>query len=270
MTETAQRAGHIPGATSAPWAQTVNEDGTLQGRRRAAGALRGQGRDRRQGRHRLLPDRRALEPLVVRAARAAGLPQGPQLRRLVDRVGVDGQRAHREGLPARLAHAPPYSGTSCRRGPAGHCARPGSGTSRRQWAGSATPPSRPIQDLADRRSEGDGAAATPPGPESPRRSLGDGAAATPPGPATPITTPPGPPRYTDARTVACDSCAMPHWLLRSTNTIPRSGSIHSRVPLTPPWVNVAADAGNGTPSSAKAPTVRRASSAGSGLRQPSA
>jgi thiosulfate/3-mercaptopyruvate sulfurtransferase len=30
MTETAQRAGHIPGATSAPWAQTVNEDGTFK------------------------------------------------------------------------------------------------------------------------------------------------------------------------------------------------------------------------------------------------
>jgi len=30
MTETAQRAGRIPGATSAPWAQTVNEDGTFK------------------------------------------------------------------------------------------------------------------------------------------------------------------------------------------------------------------------------------------------
>jgi thiosulfate/3-mercaptopyruvate sulfurtransferase len=30
MTETAQRAGHIPGATSAPWAQTVNDDGTFK------------------------------------------------------------------------------------------------------------------------------------------------------------------------------------------------------------------------------------------------
>jgi thiosulfate/3-mercaptopyruvate sulfurtransferase len=30
MTETAQRAGHIPGATSAPWAQTVREDGTFK------------------------------------------------------------------------------------------------------------------------------------------------------------------------------------------------------------------------------------------------
>jgi thiosulfate/3-mercaptopyruvate sulfurtransferase len=30
MTETAQRAGHIPGAVSAPWAQTVQEDGTFK------------------------------------------------------------------------------------------------------------------------------------------------------------------------------------------------------------------------------------------------
>jgi thiosulfate/3-mercaptopyruvate sulfurtransferase len=36
MSETAQRAGHIPGATSAPWAQTVNEDGTFK----SADALR--------------------------------------------------------------------------------------------------------------------------------------------------------------------------------------------------------------------------------------
>jgi thiosulfate/3-mercaptopyruvate sulfurtransferase len=32
MTETAQRAGHIPGAASIPWAQTVREDGTFKER----------------------------------------------------------------------------------------------------------------------------------------------------------------------------------------------------------------------------------------------
>jgi thiosulfate/3-mercaptopyruvate sulfurtransferase len=31
MTETAQRAGHIPGAASIPWAQTVREDGRFKG-----------------------------------------------------------------------------------------------------------------------------------------------------------------------------------------------------------------------------------------------
>jgi thiosulfate/3-mercaptopyruvate sulfurtransferase len=32
MSETAQRAGHIPGAASIPWAQTVREDGTFRSR----------------------------------------------------------------------------------------------------------------------------------------------------------------------------------------------------------------------------------------------
>ena len=50
MTETAQRAGHIPGAASIPWAQTVREDGTFKSRGRARGAVRGQGHHRRQGR----------------------------------------------------------------------------------------------------------------------------------------------------------------------------------------------------------------------------
>jgi thiosulfate/3-mercaptopyruvate sulfurtransferase len=30
MTETAQRAGHVPGARNVPWAQTVNQDGTFK------------------------------------------------------------------------------------------------------------------------------------------------------------------------------------------------------------------------------------------------
>jgi thiosulfate/3-mercaptopyruvate sulfurtransferase len=30
MTETAQRAGHVPGAQSIPWAQAANEDGTFK------------------------------------------------------------------------------------------------------------------------------------------------------------------------------------------------------------------------------------------------
>ena len=45
----------------------------LQEPRRAAEPVRGQGRDARQGRHRLLPDRRAQQPLLVRPPRAAGL-----------------------------------------------------------------------------------------------------------------------------------------------------------------------------------------------------
>ena len=36
MSETAQRAGHIPGAASIPWAQTVREDGTFKSREELA------------------------------------------------------------------------------------------------------------------------------------------------------------------------------------------------------------------------------------------
>jgi thiosulfate/3-mercaptopyruvate sulfurtransferase len=36
MTETAQRAGHIPGATNVPWSQAVNEDGTYKSREELA------------------------------------------------------------------------------------------------------------------------------------------------------------------------------------------------------------------------------------------
>ena len=47
MSETAQRAGHIPGAASIPWAQTVREDGTFKSAEELARAVRGQGRHRR-------------------------------------------------------------------------------------------------------------------------------------------------------------------------------------------------------------------------------
>ena len=109
MTETAQRAGHIPGAASIPWAQTVREDGTFKGAEDLRTLYEGKGRHARQGRDRLLPHRRALVALVVRAPRAARLQARPQLRRLVDRVGQHGQHADREGRllpPARQAPPP--------------------------------------------------------------------------------------------------------------------------------------------------------------------
>ena len=43
MTETAQRAGHIPGASSIPWAQTVREDGTFKSRDDLAALYAGKG-----------------------------------------------------------------------------------------------------------------------------------------------------------------------------------------------------------------------------------
>ena len=43
MSETAQRAGHIPGAASIPWAQTVREDGTFKSRDDLAALYEGKG-----------------------------------------------------------------------------------------------------------------------------------------------------------------------------------------------------------------------------------
>ena len=69
--EGAQRAGHIPGAKSVPWAQAVKEDGTFKSADELREPLRRQGRPQRRPDHRLLPHRRALGAHVVRAARAA-------------------------------------------------------------------------------------------------------------------------------------------------------------------------------------------------------
>jgi thiosulfate/3-mercaptopyruvate sulfurtransferase len=43
MSETAQRAGHIPGAASIPWAQTVREDGTFKSREELEALYEGKG-----------------------------------------------------------------------------------------------------------------------------------------------------------------------------------------------------------------------------------
>jgi thiosulfate/3-mercaptopyruvate sulfurtransferase len=43
MSETAQRAGHIPGAASIPWAQTVREDGTFKSTDELAALYEGKG-----------------------------------------------------------------------------------------------------------------------------------------------------------------------------------------------------------------------------------
>ena len=83
----------------------------VQGARGAREPVRGEGRHPRQGRDRLLPDRRALEPLVVRPPRAPRLPAGPQLRRLVDRVGQHGRRCRSRSRP----RSPPAEGSESTR-----------------------------------------------------------------------------------------------------------------------------------------------------------
>ena len=96
--EGAQRAGHIPTAQSIPWAQAVARRRHVQVGRRAARALRGQGRVARQGGDGVLPDRRAQRAHLVRPARAPGLRGRAELRRVLDRVGQPRRRAHREGV----------------------------------------------------------------------------------------------------------------------------------------------------------------------------
>ena len=96
MSETAQRPGHIPGAASIPWAQTVREDGTFKSRDELSDLYEAKG---------ITPDKDVIaycrigersQPLVVRAPRTARLQARPQLRRQLDRVGQHGRRADRE------------------------------------------------------------------------------------------------------------------------------------------------------------------------------
>ena len=101
MTETAQRAGHIPGAANIPWAQAANEDGTFKSADALKAALRRQGRHGHGRSDCLLPHRRAQFAHVVRAEVPAGLRQREELRRLVDRVGQPDRRADREGNRCR-------------------------------------------------------------------------------------------------------------------------------------------------------------------------
>ena len=65
--EGALRGGHIPGAKSVPWARAVDPTPTFKSADRAAGDLRGGAGPEARRRRRLLPDRRALEPHLVRA-----------------------------------------------------------------------------------------------------------------------------------------------------------------------------------------------------------
>jgi rhodanese-related sulfurtransferase len=74
----------------------------VQAGRRARQDLPGRaGAGDRRRRDRVLPDRRTVQPHLVRAAPPARLPAGAQLRRLLDGVGQSRARPHREGKRAR-------------------------------------------------------------------------------------------------------------------------------------------------------------------------
>ncbi len=94
--EGALRGGHIPSAQNVPWAKAVAEDGTFKTPVELDAVYRaGAGLEAGRSGDRVLPDRRALEPHLVRAHPPAGLRERAQLRRLVDRVGQRCARSHR-------------------------------------------------------------------------------------------------------------------------------------------------------------------------------
>ena len=99
--EGAQRAGHIPGAASVPWAQAVQEDGTFKSADDLSELYSGKG----------VIDGKPIIAYCRIGERSAhtwfvlhellGQRRRQELRRLVDRVGQHGRRADREG---RLEH----------------------------------------------------------------------------------------------------------------------------------------------------------------------
>ncbi len=66
----------------------------------ARGALRRQGRGPVEPRDHVLPDRRALEPHLVRPEVPPRIPRRPELRRFLDRVGEPRADPHREAVGA--------------------------------------------------------------------------------------------------------------------------------------------------------------------------
>jgi len=96
MTETAQRAGHIPQAANIPWVQASNEDGTFKSFDELKKTLRIQGHYRQRRSHRLLSHRRAQLAHLVRPQVSSGLQPSAQLRRLLDRMGQPHRRPHRQ------------------------------------------------------------------------------------------------------------------------------------------------------------------------------
>ena len=95
--EQSQRGGHIPTAKNVPWSKAANEDGTFKADEELTTPLQGRGGRRlRQGHDRVLPDRRALGPHLVRAARDPRPAEREELRRVVDRVRLAGGRADRD------------------------------------------------------------------------------------------------------------------------------------------------------------------------------
>ena len=132
--EGAVRGGHIPGARQRSLADELQRGRHVQVGEGTREALHQGAEDEAAVAHdRLLPDRRAVEPDVVRAHLPARLRQREELRRLVARVGQLRPRADREGRRAGRTggrRRPPPS-------PAVHASAHGkrAGTARRELIG---------------------------------------------------------------------------------------------------------------------------------------
>src|ERR1035437_5037559 len=109
-----------PGAPQYPLEQGGgSRAGDLPDRGPTPPALPGRGHHPGPGGGRLLPDRGALGPQLVRPERAVGLPQRPQLRRLLDGVGQPGQGPDRKVTEGPGDRGAPRSGVSASPGPRG-------------------------------------------------------------------------------------------------------------------------------------------------------
>ena len=94
MTETAQRAGHIPGAASVPWSQAANEDGTFKSAdelRQLYGA-KGIAGEREVIAYCRIGERSSHTWFVL--SLPPGNSERPQLRRLLDGMGQFDRRAY--------------------------------------------------------------------------------------------------------------------------------------------------------------------------------
>ncbi len=96
MSETAQRAGHIPKAIQRSLVDGRQRGWNFQVGRGTEEALSREGRGPGRRCDRLLPHRRAQLPYLVRPQVSARPRNRPQLRRLVDRMGKPDRRADRK------------------------------------------------------------------------------------------------------------------------------------------------------------------------------
>ena len=101
-TENAQRGGHIPMGVNIPQGPGGARGRDLQEPHRAGEALPEPWDHTREGDRHLLPHRGALQPHVVRVEASRGVRPGPELRRLVGRVGEPDPQPHRTA--AALGH----------------------------------------------------------------------------------------------------------------------------------------------------------------------